>query len=243
MDGAEPFRVEGNEVGVLVSHGFTGTPQGVRPLARALARGGFTVSAPRLAGHGTSVEDLARSTAEEWVASLEAEVSWLRDRTDGVFFVGLSAGGTLALYLAALHPELARGVVTVNAAVFLGDQNLARAVFDPDGPKRLPGIGSDIKAAGRRELAYREVPTAALKELMALMRVTDDLLPAVGAPAVVFQSQEDHVVPPANGPYITGRLGSYFKQLIELKNSYHAATLDNDAGFIAERTFRFILEH
>lgn len=242
MEGAEPFRAEGDDVGVLISHGFTGTTQSVRPLARAMARGGFTVSAPRLAGHGTNADDLEKSTAEDWVATLEAEISWLRERTGGIFFVGLSMGGTLALYMAALHPELARGVVTVNASIFLHDQDLARAVFDPRTPKRLPGIGSDIKAVGRKELAYEEVPTAAVKEFMALMRVTDDLLPAVTAPAIVFQSREDHVVPPANGPYIAGRLGGTYNQLIELENSYHVATLDNDAGHIAERTFRFILE-
>ena len=45
MDGAEPFRMEGNGVGILVSHGFTGTTQSVRPLGEALAAEGFTVSA------------------------------------------------------------------------------------------------------------------------------------------------------------------------------------------------------
>ncbi len=242
MSGAEPFRMEGNGAGVLVSHGFTGSPQSVRPLGEALARAGFTVAGPRLAGHGTSVKDMAKSTAEEWISSLEQDFAWLRERTDGVYVTGLSMGGTLALYMAAMHPEFVRGVLPINGCVFLDNPDFARLAFDSKAPSRVPGVGSDIKAAGVEELAYEELPVAAVKELMALMRVTDDLLPTVTVPAVIFQSVEDHVVPPENGPYIQERLGSAYKQLLRLENSYHVATLDNDANKIAERIVRFILE-
>lgn len=242
MEGAEPFRMKGNRAGVLVSHGFTGTPQSVRPLEEALVQAGFTVAGPRLAGHGTSVRDMAKSTAADWISSLEEDFAWLRERTDGIYITGLSVGGTLALYMAAMHPEFVRGALPINACLFLDNPDLARSAFDPDAPDTVPGIGSDIKAEGVEELAYEELPVPAIKELMALMRVTDDLLPTVTVPAVIFQSVEDHVVPPDNGPYIQERLGSEYKQLIRLENSYHVATLDNDADLIAERIVRFILE-
>ena len=242
MEGAEPFRMKGNRAGVLVSHGFTGTSQSVRPLEEALVQAGFTVAGPRLAGHGTSVRDMAKSTAADWISSLEEDFAWLRERTDGIYITGLSMGGTLALYMAAMHPEFVRGALPINACLFLDNPDLARSAFDPDAPDTVPGIGSDIKAEGVEELAYEELPVPAIKELMALMRVTDDLLPTVTVPAVIFQSVEDHVVPPDNGPYIQERLGSEYKQMIRLENSYHVATLDNDADLIAERIVRFILE-
>lgn len=242
MEGAEPFRMEGNRAGVLVSHGFTGTTQSVRSLGEALAQAGFTVAGPRLAGHGTSVKDMAKSTVADWISSLEEDFAWLRERTDGIYITGLSMGGTLALYMAAMHPEFVRGALPINACLFLDNPDLARSAFDPDAPDTVPGIGSDIKAEGVEELAYEELPVPAIKELMALMRVTDDLLPTVTVPAVIFQSVEDHVVPPDNGPYIQERLGSEYKQMIRLENSYHVATLDNDAELIAERIVRFILE-
>ena len=242
MEGAEPFRMEGNDAGVLVSHGFTGTPQSVRPLGEALARTGFTVAGPRLAGHGTSVKDMAKSTAEDWISSLEEDFAWLRERTDGIYVTGLSMGGTLALYMAAVHPEFVRGVLPINACVSLDNPDLARLAFDPKAPDTVPGIGSDIKADGVEELAYDEMPVPAIREIMTLMRVTDDLLPTITVPAVIFQSLEDHVVPPENGTYIQEHLGSTYKQLIRLENSYHVATLDNDADLIAERIVRFILE-
>lgn len=242
MEGAEPFRIEGNDVGVLVSHGFTGTPQSVRPLGEALARAGFTVAGPRLAGHGTSVRDMAKSSVEDWISSLEEDFAWLRERSDGIYLTGLSMGGTFALYMAAMHPEFVRGVLPINGCISLDNPDLARLAFDPKAPATVPGVGSDIKARGVEELAYGDVPVPSVREFMALMRVTEDLLPTVTVPAVVFQSLEDHVVPPENGPYIHERLGSTYKQLIRLENSYHVATLDNDADLIAERIIRFVLE-
>ena len=52
--GAEPFAADGGPVGVLVCHGFTGSPRTVRPWAEHLAAAGLTVRAPRLPGHGTT---------------------------------------------------------------------------------------------------------------------------------------------------------------------------------------------
>lgn len=243
MAGAEPFRIEGNETGVLVSHGFTGTTQSVRPLGEALAAEGFTVAVPRLEGHGTSMQDHARSTARGWISSVEEDLAWLEERTSSVFFAGLSMGGMLSLYFAAARPDLIRGIVPINACVYLGNPELARLVFDPKAPATVPGVGSDIKAEGIEELVYPEVPIPPVKEFMAIMRVTDDLLPTVTAPALIFQSTEDHVVPPENGPHILEKLGSTDKELVWLENSYHVATLDNDKDLIAERTIRFVREH
>lgn len=242
MEGAEPFRFEGGEVGVLVSHGFTGTTQSVRPLGEALAEEGFTVAGPRLAGHGTSTEDHARSTARDWISSIEQDLAWLEERTSSVFFAGLSMGGMFSLYFGATRPDLIRGIVPINACVFLDNPDLARIVFDPQAPPTMPGVGSDIKAEGVEELVYPEVPVPPLESFMAIMRVTDDLLPAVTVPALVIQSLEDHVVPPENGPHILDRLGSADKELLRLENSYHVATLDNDKDLIAERTIQFIRE-
>ncbi|MCA1716051.1 MAG: alpha/beta fold hydrolase [Actinobacteria bacterium] len=211
MEGAEPFRFEGNGTGVLVSHGFTGTTQSVRPLGEALAEEGFTVMGPRITGHGTSMKDHAQSTALGWISSIEEGLTWLGQRTHTIFFAGLSMGGMFALYFAATRPELIRGIVPINACVFLNDPDLARIVFDPQAPTTVPGVGSDIKAEGVEDL--------------------------------ILQSTEDHVVPPENGPHILEKLDSEDKELVWLENSYHVATLDNDADLIAERTVRFIRDH
>ena len=64
--GAEPFFLPGGRHGVLLIHGFTGLPAELRLLGAYLNERGFTVLAIRLAGHGTTVEDLSRMEHEDW---------------------------------------------------------------------------------------------------------------------------------------------------------------------------------
>jgi carboxylesterase len=244
LPGAEPFFFEGNEVGVLVSHGFTGTTQSMRFLGEYLAEeGGYTVIGPRLEGHGTRPEDMARSTAEDWIRSVEMALGRLRERCEVFFMTGLSMGGTLTLYMAGMYPDIIAGAVPINAAIYLHSPDLAMLAYGTETPEMIPGIGSDIKKPGVTELAYEKTPTAAIPPLHALMSVTHDLLARVTCPMLIFQSRDDHVVPPGNGPFILDHLGAEERRLVWLENSYHVATLDNDKELIAEETRAFIDAH
>jgi len=244
MAGAEPFHFAGSEVGVLVSHGFTGTTQSMRFLGETLAReGGFTVVGPRLTGHGTTPEEMAQASAQDWVNDLEEALATLRQQCSKIFITGLSMGGTLTLYMAAMHADLFRGVIPINAAVFLNNPDLASLAFMAGAPPAVPGVGSDIKQASVSELAYPVVPVPAVKQIYALMAITRELLPRIQAPTLVLSSREDHVVPPLNGPYILDNIGAAEKQLVWLENSYHVATLDNDKELVVAETLRFIQAH
>jgi carboxylesterase len=241
MPGAEPFHFEGGEVGCLVSHGFTGTTQSMRFLGEFLAReGGLTVVGPRLKGHGTTPEDMARTTAEDWVRSVEEALHTLQQHCSQIFMTGLSMGGTLTLYMAAMYPDVLAGAVPINGAVFLNSPDLAGLALAPGVPPAVPGVGSDIKKPGVTELAYPVVPVPAIRHIYALMAVTRELLPRVTCPILAFQSRDDHVVVPDNAPYILEHVGAAEKRLVWLEESYHVATLDNDKERIARETLRFI---
>ena len=241
LTGAEPFFYEGSEVGCLISHGFTGTTQSMRFLGEFLANeGGLTVMGPRLKGHGTSVEDMAQSTAEDWIRSVEAALETLRERCSQVFIAGLSMGGTLTLYMAAMYPDVIKGAIPINGAVFVNNPDLASLAFMANAPAAVPGVGGDIKKPDVTELAYEDVPVPAVRQIYALMSVTRELLPRVTCPTLVFQSRDDHIVPPANGPFIIDHIGAEDKRLFWLDNSYHVATLDNDKELIASETLKFI---
>lgn len=243
LAGAEPFAADNGPVGVLVSHGFTGSPQSMRFLAEQLAEGGLTVRLPRLRGHGTTPEEMGVSSAEHWIRDLEAAFEELRGRCEKVFVTGLSMGGTLTLYLAGAYPGQVAGIIPINAAITLNSPDLAGLAFHPAAPPAVPGVGSDIKKPGVTELAYPVVPVPAVRQLYALMAVTRELLPRITCPALVVTSREDHVVPPMNGPLIVELLGSTDKRLLWLEESYHVATLDNDKERIAEETLAFIRAH
>ena len=225
---------------MLVCHGFTGTTQSMRPLGEALAAAGYTVIGPRLAGHGISPAAMARTTAADWIASVDEALAKLRETCSQIFMVGLSMGGTLTLYTAAKHADILKGAVPINAAVQLNSADMAGAALDAHMPATVPGIGSDIKKPGVVELAYKEVPVPAFRQAYALFSVTHDLLPKVTCPVLVIQSRDDHVVDPSNGPRIVRRLGSSRIDLRWLNDSYHVATLDNDLPLICSETLAFI---
>ena len=90
LAGAEPFSAGGGPIGVVVLHGFTGSPQSMRPLAQALAAAGFSVELPLLPGHGTSVGDMVPTRWSDWSSVAEAAYGDLAGRSDRVFVAGLS---------------------------------------------------------------------------------------------------------------------------------------------------------
>ena len=240
MEGAEPFFFNGNDIGILVSHGYTGTPQSMRYYGEALNRAGYTVTGPLLKGHGTAPSDMAGTTAQDWILSIKEALESLCQTCSSIFITGLSMGGTLSLYMAAMYPDVIKGVITINAAVRLETPVLAALAFDPQAPFTVPGIGSDIKDPNSKELAYSEVPVASIKEAYGLSSVTQDLIPKIKCPVLVITSRDDHVVSPANGRIIPNLLTVSRVESLWLDNSYHVATIDNDKDLICERACGFI---
>ncbi|WP_431522059.1 alpha/beta hydrolase [Guptibacillus hwajinpoensis] len=236
LKGAEPFYFEGNEIGVLVLHGFTGSTQSMRFLGEQLASEGYTVYGPRLQGHGTHYEDMEQSTYEEWVQSVVQGYQWIKERCDQIFIAGLSMGGTLTLYLAGKYPEV-KGIMPINAAIDIPDLEQMRGQTEP---RFLDAIGSDIKAEGVTELAYEKTPIKSIQEILELMELTRKELRSIKMPALIFKSLEDHVVPPENSDHIYEEMSSEKKEIVELHGSYHVATLDNDKELIAEKCKAFI---
>ena len=236
MTGAEPFYFEGNHVGILLSHGFTGTTHSMQPLAEAYAEAGYTVCAPRLKGHGTHYEDMEVSSYQEWIASIEEGYQWLEKRCDTIFVSGLSMGGTLTLYMAEKHPSV-KGIIPINAAIDIPDMAAIQNLKDV---RYLDAIGSDIKNPDVTELAYDKTPVQSVKEIVSLMKIVKDELGEITCPALIFVSEEDHVVPPDNAQWIVHHIQSKDKEVVHLKNSYHVATLDYDQELIIEKTLKFI---
>ncbi|MFI9309251.1 alpha/beta hydrolase [Streptomyces triculaminicus] len=240
LSGAEPFRHEGGEVGVLVCHGFTGSPQSVRPWADYLAERGFTVSLPLLPGHGTRWQDMAITGWQDWYAEVDRELWRLRETCSQVFLCGLSMGGALALRLAARHGAAVSGLVLVNPANKV--HGLAAKAL-PVVRHLIPttkGIASDIARPGGVEVGYDRVPLHAAHSFRRGLRRLDAELPQVTQPLLLMHSPEDHVVPPVDSARILARVSSRDVTERLLENSYHVATLDHDAPAIFEQTHAFI---
>jgi len=238
MQGCEPWSAEGGANGVLVLHGFTGNPQSMRPLAEALAAAGFTVDLPLLPGHGTSIEDMLPTRWEDWSGAAEAHFQALAARCDHVMVAGLSMGGSLSCWLAERHKHLA-GVALVNPLVHRPTELLegAQTLLD-SGMETIDGIGSDIKKEGTAELAYPGTPMAAAISLFEAVGDVEAKLSDIHCPVLLLSSREDHVVDPVNGDVLEEAVSGPVERIF-LENSYHVATLDNDAPVINAAVVRF----
>jgi carboxylesterase len=241
MPGAEPIDLPGGPVGVVLSHGFTGTTQSMRPWAEHLAAEGFTVSAPRLPGHGTSVQDMNTTRFEDWYGEVARAFDDLRSRCSTVFAMGLSMGGTLVLRLAELRATEVAGVVIVNASLATERKDAKLLPLLSKVVPSFPGIGSDIKKPGVIELAYPKIALKAALSMQQNWPIVRADLPKITCPVLAYRSSVDHVVEPVSGRML--REGCVHAEEVVLENSYHVATLDNDAPTIFEGSVDFIRKH
>jgi carboxylesterase len=241
--GAEPYRHDGGPVGVLLCHGFTGSPASMRPWGEYLAERGASVVIPRLPGHGTTWQDMQRTRWIDWYSEDQRALLDLADRCDEVFVMGLSMGGTLALRLAEQHPEIVRGLVLVNPSLKTDNKAAALLPVLQYVVPSVKGVSNDIAKPGQDEVAYGRVPVKALYSLSKLWQLVRTDLAHVKAPLLVYRSAEDHVVEESSSRLLIERVGSVEVEQRVLKNSYHVATLDNDAPEIFQGSWDFVQGH
>lgn len=237
---AHPDLTGGRRIGVLVSHGFTGSPFSVRPWAESLAERGYAVEVPLLPGHGTTWREMNTTGWQDWYAAVRRAYDKLAAENEAVVVAGLSMGGALALRLAADLGDAVAGVIVVNPAVATTRKDVLALPVLKHVIGSLPAIGNDIKKQGVVEHAYDRTPLRAVHSMMQNWKALRDDLPRVTAPLLFFKSAVDHVVDPSSLRLI--RAGVSSKEFIELvlPDSYHVATLDNDAPTIFEESAAFV---
>ena len=241
MEGAESWSHVGTlDAGVVVVHGFTGNPGSMRGLAEACAAAGFHVEMPRLAGHGTHVDDMMPTRWADWSRDADAAYAKLAQRVAKIVVMGLSMGGSLTLWLAAQHPETS-GIVCVNPATFPFASEMVDAVRGilESGTEVIPGIGSDIADPDVTENAYPGTPIRPL-----ISFVEDGLTPlsqryqGVKVPLLLFTSVNDHVVEPAQSDQLAAVYGGSIERVM-LQRSFHVATQDFDKHIIFDGAVEF----
>jgi carboxylesterase len=243
MPGAEPYFHAGGSAAALLCHGFTGSPASMRPWAEYLAAGGLTVSVARLPGHGPTRPEMAPTRWEDWDAEVDRAFEELQSQAVEIFVMGLSIGGCLALRLAELRGSQVAGLVLVNPSIAPDTKLFLLAPAIKLVVPSVKGIGSDIKKEGVRETAYDRVPVRAAATLPRLWKLTQQRLADVTQPVLVYLSTIDHVVGPGSMRILRAALPEGQLMIREMGNSFHVATLDNDAGEIFGGSLEFIRAH
>ena len=237
LDAPESQR-RGRRLGCVLVHGLSSSPAALREWADAFSQHGIDTHLVLLPGHGTKPEDLLQVQWEDWLASVQQAVQDLRHSCDRVFVLGQSLGGTLALRVAARNEIDA--VITLAAIAYLKDWRLWFLPFlrpflqwrqSPDND-----IARDVTDIG----SYDRLPLHAIEQLLELASMVRTDLPRIQVPALLVQSENDHVAPPGNLDFIHERIGSPDKQLVRVRDSYHVLSLDHDRHRLIDLSIRFL---
>ncbi|MEI6867419.1 MAG: alpha/beta fold hydrolase [Actinomycetes bacterium] len=237
---SESFYLSGGKIGILMIHGFTGSPASILPWAKGLNRAGFTVAGPRLAGHGTRWEDLNQSTWEHWYESVELAFLELKKSCERVFIAGFSVGGALALRLAQVRGAEIEGLILLNPSIY-DDRKFYHLLpvlqhFIPS----IAGGPSDISIPNPPRHGYGRIPLRALNSLRSLWKVVERDLYLVDTPLMIAYSINDHVVHPSNSETVIDNVYSVDIREVIFEKSFHNVALDVEAEALIEESVDFL---
>ncbi len=236
-------RFDNPQRGVLLIHGFLGTPAEMKYLAGRLSEAGFSVSVPRIPGHGTRLEELARTSSRDWICAAREAYIEMAGHCREVNVAGLSMGGVLALLLAAEFPVPRIALMSVprtiaDKSVYLAPiaGRFVKIVRRPN-----PDRGVLCEEARSRHVCYDSgIPVRQSWQLFRMIRRAMTVLPRVRADALVVQSRMDGVIPPDSADYIVKRLGSVHKEAAFIAESGHAVTVDREKEKVADMVVAFM---
>lgn len=241
LPGAEPFLFQRGRTGCLLLHGFTAAPHEMVRLGAHLANRGYTALGVRLAGHGTSPQDLARTRWPDWLASAEDGLHLLRGLCDRIVVMGMSMGGLLSILLSVDQPPA--GLVLMSTPITLLRSPLRRwlkplSLILPSVPKGPPDWFDPSVNAER--VAYSVYPTRAAAEVQELTVQARAALPRITIPTMVLHSRSDTFVVPKNAELLLAEIGAQDKRLVMVEGSNHLITLDAARRQVFEAAHAFV---
>lgn len=242
LQGAEEFLLQGtNNKGVLLIHGYTGTPAEMRLLGDHMHEKGYTVLGVRLPGHGTKPEELNETVWQEWYAAAKEGFERLEKSCSEVMVAGLSMGGLLTIKIAAELPVTKAAILA--APIYVQDKRVPFLPLLRFFIHYLKKRKRHYFVADKYNLAYDVMPVKPLSSLFALVKLCKEkLLAKITIPCIVLQSTIEHTVHPRSAQYIYDNINSEEKKLVWYKNSGHILTLDVEREAVFKEISKFFEE-
>jgi carboxylesterase len=256
--------LQGGDYAVLALHGLRSTPLELQPVLKSLHTEGFTVEAPHLTGFGFSTDPLCGSWTD-WLQEALDRFDALKAKYSHVAVCGLSMGTTLALAVAAERGAQVAAVGALSTTLYYDGWNTPWYRFlRPLGyftPLRHRMVVREIAPYGVKNLRLREwiarqvaaspvsavgassLSLSALHEAEKLMRHTRAQLHRIVAPTLILHSSEDDVASMKSAYHVQRQVQSSDVRLVQLHDSYHMITLDNERDHVAALTRDFFKHH
>jgi len=235
FENAKEFYYRGNSTGVLLIHGFSGTPSEVRALGEFLRKKGYTVKGILLKGHGTVPKDMKKYGYRDWISGAVEGYKALKQECEEVFAVGLSMGGLLSLYLARNYDI--KGAAVLSTPIRIHGKTAALDFFKRNFKAHILGKTEkkDIDI-----ISYDKSPLKSMRHLFRLIRYIRENLKYIEKPVLIMQSYRDRTVSPLSANIIYNNIGSGDKSIVYLHKSGHIITCDKEKERVFEEVYGFI---
>lgn len=261
-EGDAGFKVGDGAVAVLLIHGLTGTPTELRKVAQGLAKRGYSVYVPTLAGHCGDNADLQATRWTDWYAGVQRAFEGIRQLHRQVFVGGLSMGSVMSMYLAAQYPGQVAGLLLYSTTLRYDGWNMTKwAVFTPllmaipfgvhlckfvesspygiKNPRLRAIVEKQMKDGESDAAGLLMMSGVSVRELHRLIAATKRGMPTVTTPALVLHSAEDDITSRWNADYIERKLGGPVRKVL-LDNCYHMITVDLQYRTVIDLSADFI---
>lgn len=239
--------------GCLIVHGLTASPATVTPLAEALLKDGYRVTTPLLAGHNGTLDDVGRSTWQQWYETVRVAFRELRRNVDVVYYAGLSLGALLGLKLAADEGWGVRALALLSTPLTLNRWNnflipVARHTplqyLIPSTPKNWEhSVGDPEGLRIYQNNSFSRFPSRAAFQLADLQGVVRRELPRIKNPLLLVHATHDRVSPYRNVALVQKLAGSETVEVTTLTKSQHVVTLDAEKDIMAKAVIQFFKRH
>jgi carboxylesterase len=251
LPGAEPQFHRGNEIGVLLVHGFMAAPPEVGWAGTHLAEQGYTVYVPRLTGHGIDHRHMERMRWQDWYGHVLDGYHILRQQCKTVFVMGHSMGGLLSILLAAETPDLA-GVIIAASPLLLANRLMPYSrLLAPARPytehPSEPELNAEIEAEQARRgepilsrVHYSTWSTRSVHELYQLTLLANEHLSRLTQPLLLIYAQNDLTVPPKNMQVIRAAVQSTDIEEVTIERGGHIIFQDMDRDVAIRAVGEFI---
>ncbi|MBU0707157.1 alpha/beta fold hydrolase [Patescibacteria group bacterium] len=240
------FSLKGNntDTGVLLLHGFSGSPYDLKDLAEYFSDAGLSVLGYRLPGHATNVEELNRMKSQDWLNGVIKAYNYFAGLVKNIYVVGFSFGGNLALHAIALGKIYPRGIATVSTPIFFPKEYMHRWIIPIISPFKKSVNKYWVKPEERdyykQRGKYITIPLNASREMYKFVRKNRSSIGQVKCPIVIIQSTQDKVVKPTSAQFIYDKVGSSDKELIWTDDIKHNLSLSIKRNDIYKKIMNFI---
>ncbi len=244
IPGAESvFHINDHAPGVLLLHGFSGSPKELILQGEAIIRNGYSVSIPRYPGHGTSLEDMTTTSLHDWYTCAREAYIELSRRAPRIIIAGLSMGGLFALRLAKEFNT--EQIILISTPMEISDSRawllplmgIFKTIWWREDPKR--GI-NDPEMRSNHICYWQGIPLRQAAQLIRYIKGTKKLLPFIKARTLIIQSENDEHIDINSAAILRKGLASADIETFMVKMSNHAITADFDRKKISQKIIDFL---